>query len=569
MMMHKKKIMAGGTIVLLFLATAAWSGNIRSTKHNLSISGSGKVTASSESQMCIFCHIPHRDGVKMPYLWNRSSPPRPYIPYDSSTMNADAGQPAGSSRMCLSCHDGTIALGQTSSTPDEIPFKGGMRYMPREKGAYLGTDLSDDHPVSFVYDTALFLKNKELRDPKMLHPDVKLAKNSQLQCTTCHDPHDDPFGQFLVMDNRASVLCTTCHDKRGWTHSVHSRSRASLIRSSGLWPNTRYPTVAENGCENCHVPHSAGTKERLLYFTNEEDNCLACHDGQVASQNISAVLSKPYRHPVQNFVNLHSPKEDFTRGNVPKHVECSDCHNAHQSNDDPSPGGAMVSGANQGVSGISAGGTGVTDVRYVYEICFKCHGDTNVVTALPVTRQISQLNTREQFDPANPSFHPVAAQGKNPDVPSLLPPYTASSIINCTNCHGNSDPLAPSGPHGSDYPHLLTDRYVSEDYSPESPSTYALCYKCHSRSVLLSDGNFPHKLHVVDKKTPCSACHDPHGVSFMQGNAMHNSHLINFDLSIVSPDNSGRLEFRDLGRLSGQCFLTCHGMRHTPLGYPY
>jgi len=161
----------------------------------------------------------------------------------------------------------------------------------------------------------------------------------------------------------------------------------------------------------------------------------------------------------------------------------------------------------------------------------------------------------------------VAAQGKNPDVPSLLPPYSVSSIIDCTDCHGSSDPSGARGPHGSDWQYLLTNRYVTDDLTPESPFNYELCYKCHSRSVLLDGEGFPHGLHVADARTPCSACHDPHGVSSMQGNALHNSHLINFDLTIVSPNDSGRLEFLDQGRFSGQCYLSCHGKLHNPVDY--
>ena len=568
MMTHKKKIMAVAALMLLVFTPPAWSGNIRSTKHNLSISGTGEITASTESQICIFCHIPHRDGEKVPYLWNRSDPSNPYTPYDSSTLNAIVGQPNGSSRMCLSCHDGTIALGATASAKEEIPLKGGVRYMPAGKPSNLGTDLSDDHPVSFVYDRALSLENLELKDPSLLYPAVTLDKYNRLQCTSCHDPHDDSYGRFLVMDNTASALCTACHDKRGWNRSSHSQSTAMLVRSGGLWSNTDYRTVAENGCENCHVPHSAGAPERLLQFEKEEDNCLVCHNGKVAASDIAATLSMRYTHPVQNYLGIHDAAEDFTSGNVPKHVECCDCHNPHQANGDPSPGGGMVSGANRGVSGVSAGGAAVTEARYLYEICFKCHGDNNVIDVLPVSRQIEQLNPREQFNPAGASFHPVETRGKNTDVPSLLPPLTASSTITCTDCHGSSDPSAVPGPHGSDYPYLLTDRYTTEDNTPESPGSYALCYECHSRSILFNDVSFPHKLHVVDQKAPCSACHDPHGVGAMQGNALHNSHLINFDLTIVSPDNTGRLEYTSRGRFSGACALSCHGKLHNPESYP-
>jgi len=575
-----------GTVLILFFFSSSAPGSdiptekdyakptpgvdIRSTKHNLSISGLGSIRASTESQICIFCHIPHQNGSAVQYLWNRTDPANPYIPYFSSTLKADVGQPAGSSRMCLSCHDGTIALGAITSSPTEIPFKGGIRFMPESSTSHLGTDLSDDHPISFEYDEMVTLEDRKLREPSTLPPQVKL-ENNILQCTACHDPHHNPYGNFLVMDNTASALCMACHDKTNWLNSSHAQSRALLDRTGGVWQNTDYATVGENACENCHTPHGAGRNERLLIFNFEEDNCLDCHDGKVATADIAFEIIKPYQHAVQDYTGVHDPAEDYTFSRVPKHVECSDCHNPHQANETPYPGGGVVSGANLGVSGVSAAGQKVTPAQYLYEICFKCHGDSdnNVNSTLPVTRQIIELNKRFSFDRANPSFHPVESQGKNSNVPSLLPPYTAASIIRCTDCHGNSDPSGPPGSHGSDYPYLLTNRYITADNTPESPSNYELCYKCHSRSSLLNtDISFPHRLHVVDNKTPCSACHDPHGISAMQGNALNNSHLINFDLSIVQTTYTGQLEYMSLGRSRGQCFLTCHGKLHDPLEYP-
>ena len=140
-----KTKLCGAVLILLFIATSALGldinvtnlntvselgVNIRSTKHNLSISGPGTIHASLESQICIFCHIPHQKGSATRYLWNRFDPTNPYIPYLSSTLKADVGQPTGASRMCLSCHDGTIALGAIVSSPTEIPFKGGIRFIP-------------------------------------------------------------------------------------------------------------------------------------------------------------------------------------------------------------------------------------------------------------------------------------------------------------------------------------------------------------------------------------------------------------------------------------------------------
>jgi len=72
---------------------------------------------------------------------------------------------------------------------------------------------------------------------------------------------------------------------------------------------------------------------------------------------------------------------------------------------------------------------------------------------------------------------------------------------------------------------------------------------------------------VVTEQTPCNACHDPHGISSTQGNPVNNSHLINFDISIVKPLANGELYFQDNGYRSGQCNLSCHGSDHNSRKY--
>jgi hypothetical protein len=74
-------------------------------------------------------------------------------------------------------------------------------------------------------------------------------------------------------------------------------------------------------------------------------------------------------------------------------------------------------------------------------------------------------------------------------------------------------------------------------------------------------------VHVVDNRTPCSACHDAHGISSVQGNRANNSQ-INLDTSIVFPDPlTGRLEYVSTGLFSGNCTLSCHGVPHSPKSY--
>jgi hypothetical protein len=97
---------------------------------------------------------------------------------------------------------------------------------------------------------------------------------------------------------------------------------------------------------------------------------------------------------------------------------------------------------------------------------------------------------------------------------------------------------------------------------------YALCYKCHDRTSILSDASFKeHSLHIEGQQAPCSLCHDPHGISSTQGNSTNNSYLINFDKRFVTPSSSGILRFDKTGTRTGRCYLTCHNKNHNPYTY--
>jgi len=137
------------------LPSSLRAASIVNSAHNLSASGPSTIRAATEGQICIFCHTPHGASAAAP-LWNRFSSGAFYTPYSSTTASATIGQPTGDSRLCLSCHDGTVALGMVRSEPSTIPFAGGVVNMPLDR-SNLGSDLSDDHPISFVYDSALSL----------------------------------------------------------------------------------------------------------------------------------------------------------------------------------------------------------------------------------------------------------------------------------------------------------------------------------------------------------------------------------------------------------------------------
>ncbi len=553
-------------IALLLLALPVFAG-LATSKHNLSVSGPGVVKAASETQSCLFCHAPHNASPIAP-LWNRNNPGTSYTPYTSSTSIARPGQPTGASLQCLSCHDGTIALGDVLSRGTRIGMSGGVTTMPAGNSK-LGSDLSDDHPISFAYTATLAATRGELANPATLTGKVKLDAGGQLQCTSCHDPHDDTNGKFLVVPNQASALCQTCHVKNYWNGSDHKLS-AKTWNGAGTnpWPHTTSTTVAANACENCHRPHTAGGKKWLLNNAAEESNCYSCHNGNVAAKNVQAEFTgKSSIHPVAASTGVHDPAEPAVV--QARHVECADCHNPHATNSSA----GLLPGSLAGVRGINSGGTEVKPATAEYQICFRCHADSPNMPAPRTTRQIVQTNTRLEFATTNPSHHAVAGPGKNTNVPSLIAPWTTASTVKCGDCHNNnSGPgaggVGPKGPHGSTYPTLLERQYLKADNTPESAANYALCYKCHSRTSILSDNTFKeHTKHIIGERTPCNACHDPHGISSTQGNATNNSKLINFDTTINKPSSSGQLKFVSNGTNKGSCYLTCHGKNHNPLSY--
>jgi hypothetical protein len=146
-------------------------------------------------------------------------------------------------------------------------------------------------------------------------------------------------------------------------------------------------------------------------------------------------------------------------------------------------------------------------------------------------------------------------------------------MIYCTDCHssdtGGIGGISGNGPHGSNARPLLKANYNTTDNTTENADAYGLCYSCHERTSILANQSFSlHSRHIVDLRTPCSVCHDAHGISSAQGTATNNAHLINFDLSVVQRDaTTSRLEYRSTGINSGTCTLSCHGFQHSSLSY--
>ena len=220
-----------GRIPILMAATALMAlplglraqDDIRNTKHNFSASRDpsfNNLGVANYGEVCVYCHTPHGGQTEAP-LWNRAFGSGPYTPYTSASIDMTIGLPSGVSLACLSCHDGTIGIDVISNPPNRltpVPAASGRKLSDiyttgLDAFKNLGTDLRNDHPVAVTYDP--------IKDP-MFNTQASVeaaglrfygAAKNEVQCATCHNPHNKVNVPFLRKDNSDSQLCTTCHIK--------------------------------------------------------------------------------------------------------------------------------------------------------------------------------------------------------------------------------------------------------------------------------------------------------------------------------------------------------------------
>ncbi|MFQ5737233.1 MAG: hypothetical protein ACE5GY_10310 [Thermodesulfobacteriota bacterium] len=298
----------------------AVAGGIAGTRHNLG--NLGKVlTTKGTTGICVFCHTPHhtnKGGANgLAPLWNKGTPAATSFTAYGTTiggttiLNTDIG---GATLACLSCHDGTTTFDNLVNAPGKggvvaggsdrnwvFTMPGIGSWFPGSTALdhfntdamgpcgtchgssnpsirlSLGKDLSNDHPVSVVYDNT----KASLRDTTTVINSIDLTtglaasavsysngnlaqnrwavsgfisntatisdllRNNRVECSSCHDPHfknlswdevestwyknpqtganwawcggteDCSDGNFLrrVGGNSGSGVCRTCHAK--------------------------------------------------------------------------------------------------------------------------------------------------------------------------------------------------------------------------------------------------------------------------------------------------------------------------------------------------------------------
>lgn len=592
--------------------------------HNLTVA-SGASVYSQGSLGCTFCHAPHSGLGGISPLWNQTLSKANYAPYTSSTYNDQGNtQPTlgVTSSLCLSCHDGTVAVGQ-SAAYGTLPVTGSML-----AGDSFGANLSGTHPFSLVLPikdasnlVASLASQGKTADPTGA---VRLIKGN-IECTSCHDPHiqgiDKIAQKFLVRDSSGGQMCLACHDPNrllqgqlnplaGWTNSIHQTATNQPATNANVGT---YSTVGLNACNSCHIDHNSTAPARLLRAASPPapsvdavtQDCMTCHNGgtvlQPPAPNIMAELAK-VSHPAPAGTNFHDAAETPVLNNN-RHATCVDCHSAHGSNQVLAFGVPPVVRPSQANTiGISAndGTTTLFPAINQYETCLRCHGSgigkqRLLIFGYAPTRVVSApdpLNVIPEFSATATSSHPVTHSRISP----LAQPSLLTNMLNqngsvgrlmgvqilCTDCHNSDDNrefggTGPNGPHGSVNSHILehnyqfsqapapgglvTNTFPNPDLSLAGP--YGMCAKCHNLSNILTNASFlQHSNHVSQDGFSCSVCHSSHGMGSISP-SVSGERLVNFDANVVGQNNGAPISYN---RSSNTCVLTCHQTAHNADG---
>lgn len=200
----------------------------------------GDISATTNlagKQICIFCHTPHNANVEdAAPLWNRAFSSQSFSRYSSGTLQIrvkpttsalaqydSSSQPDGASKLCLSCHDGVSYLGDVRwggpiTMVGSNVITGLGSFSPSTNKMKFG-----HHPVSFVYNGTIQQQISSGRFsagasggfvlPSASSP-VKLDKRSKMQCTTCHDPHQNISHDDRCYSGASEVTCDAINTRK-------------------------------------------------------------------------------------------------------------------------------------------------------------------------------------------------------------------------------------------------------------------------------------------------------------------------------------------------------------------
>ncbi len=296
------------------------------------------------------------------------------------------------------------------------------------------------------------------------------------ECTKCHSPHGSSSRKQLKADN-ARALCITCHDKVVDAKFVHG------------------PAVTD--CTSCHRSHSGDLPKLLV--KERQALCMGCHED------------------VQKDLGL------FKFAHKPVSEDCAKCHSPHASNEPK-----LLRQASQDLctSCHAEIGKALASVKHPHAAtttergCLNCH--------VAHASDHKAMLQKDQVSACMACHRKAIKVDEERTIASL-----AAVTLEANHKHGpirDGDCAPCHNVHGSNEAGLLSEPISQQFYQPFSDNAYALCFKCHDKSLVTTeragketgfrngDKNL-HHLHSGegDQGRSCLACHDVHAAKNAKG----------------------------------------------------
>jgi len=218
-------------ISLSAFAARAPKSAVFGSPHDFKSVGEYSPAGGASYTLCNFCHIAHKFGSAPTgpgyLLWNHTlSNVASYGVYTSDSMRSTPTELGGQmtvSNLCLSCHDGTIAVNswyEVQAGPNFQPLPQGTFIMAQDHTA---RDLTKQHPVNFTYPdatTAAAIGIQPAADVNSIDGSGNVPLfQGKMQCATCHDPHAGPSVSHLFFrvfpstpaQTTTGSFCVYCH----------------------------------------------------------------------------------------------------------------------------------------------------------------------------------------------------------------------------------------------------------------------------------------------------------------------------------------------------------------------
>jgi predicted CXXCH cytochrome family protein len=335
--------------------------------------------------------------------------------------------------------------------------------------------------------------------------------------------------QALLIAASVAAPAQAAPDARGKRKPAQSKPLSPMAPLpadvKAAWSHAPYVT---GDCSICHEKNDRNAPGRLTKSGNEL--CFSCHD------EFASVMQRRYQHAAAvSCTNCHNPHNSRERKLLVAEMSamCFGCHGDIQTAAEKSKvkHAALATGAKcAACHDPHASNVRKLLVQLPFDLCVSCHSQDGISDGHGGT-----LTNFKKWLDENKQWHaPVKAK-------------------DCSACHQA---------HGSDHFRLLVSSYPAEFYSPYDRKNYALCFTCHTESIVsepetttltrFRDGSRNlHYVHVnkVERGRTCRACHEVHASK--QGHQLRDG---------VPYGPSGwilRLNYTKTAT-GGSCAKTCH-----------